>query len=56
MVKFVNLLLDTSALVTARNTEARNYNKAFALMERLKIETLLTFDIEFKGLVNLVAL
>jgi len=27
-----------------------------ALMERLKIDTIFTFDMEFKGLVNLIAL
>ena len=139
MVKFMSLLLDTSALVAARNAEDRNHNKALeimmpalqgeygklfvsdyifdeavtlayvrtgskklaydigkfakakpinfrfiepidfdkawelylqyedkrlsftdctniALMERLKIETIFTFDMEFKGLVNLIAL
>lgn len=139
MMKFMSLLLDTSALVAARNVKDRNHNKAFeimmpalqgeygklfvsdyifdeavtlayirtgskkfahdigrfakakpinlrfiepidfdkawelylqyedkhlsftdctniALMERLKIETLFTFDTEFKGLVDLIAL
>lgn len=139
MVKFMSLLLDTSALVAARNANDRNHNKALeimtpalqgdygklfvtdyifdeavtlayirtgskrfahdigkfakakpinfrfiepidfdkawelyqhyedkhlsftdctniALMERLDIETIFTFDMEFKGLVNLIAL
>jgi predicted nucleic acid-binding protein len=32
MVKFMNLLLDTSALVAARNAKDRNHNKAFEIM------------------------
>ncbi len=32
MVKFMSLLLDTSALVAARNAEDRNHNKALEIM------------------------
>ncbi len=35
MVKFMSLLLDTSALVAARNAEDRNHNKAFEIMTPL---------------------
>jgi len=55
----MNILLDTSALIAVRNADDKKHTYTLestniALMERLNIETLFTFDTEFKGLVNLI--